>query len=129
MTNIDHQPKPNTPDEEPQTVDDILGVEASRKGSLGRVIITTRLSKEEVLVQFSVPMPKEEADELNEVVAITGRAISYIARVALQRVVADLKNARDWKYREQAHLNEIRPLLPPLSEPQKDSASPAELSD
>ena len=128
MTNIEHQPKPNTPDEKPQTVDDILGPEYSRKGSLGRVRIT-RLSKEESLVQFPVPMPKEEADELNEVVFIADTSISYLARVALQRIVKALQDTSDWDYRKQAYLNKIEPFLIPLSEPQKDSASPAELSD
>lgn len=125
MTNIEHQPKPNTPDEKSQTVDDILGSKDSKERSLGRATIF-RLGKES-LVRF--PMPKEEADELKEVAAITDTSIGYLVRAALQRFIEDLRKASDWGDRKRAYLNEIEPFLIPLPESQKDSASPAELSD
>lgn len=127
MTNIEHQPKPNTPDEKSPTVDDILGVKDSREGSLcGDVIF--RLGKES-LIRFFIPMPKEKMDELKDVAAIAEISVSDLTIVALRRVIAELYNTSDWKDRERKYLDKIEPLLPPLPESQKDSAPPAELSD
>ena len=125
MTNIEHQPKPNTRDEKSQTVDDILGSKDPKERSLGRATIF-RLG-EESLVRFS--MPKEEADELKEVAAITDASIGYLVRAALKPIIEDLRKARDWRDKEHAYRQRMKPFLPPLSESQKDSASPAELSE
>lgn len=127
MTNIEHQPKPNTPDEKSPTVDDILGPEDSREENSSGIVIY-RLGKES-LVQFFVPMTKKEADELKYVAAITKRKIRDIAFTALRNIIEELKKASDWGKIEQAYRQRMEPFLPPLSESQKDSASPAELSD
>ena len=74
-------------------------------------------------------MPKEEADELKEVAAITETSIGYLIRAALKPIIEDLRKASNWRDKEQAYLDKIGPLLPPLPGSQKDSASPAELYD
>lgn len=139
MTNIEHQPKPNTPDEKSPTVDDILGVKdhddsndpnESKKDFGGRaVLIKSPWDDTMSILRFSIPMPKEAAKDIINTANYIGLRVSDLADIALKLTVTKLKKARDWKDREQAYLNEIEPFLIPLPESQKNSASPAELSD
>ena len=96
MTNIEHQPKPNTPDEKPQTVDDILGVKdhddsndpnESKKNFIGRHVLFNYPWDNMSILQINIPMPQEEAKDIIHTANCLELYVSDIAIIALRRIV------------------------------------------
>ena len=117
MTNIEHQPIHH---EEPPTIDDILGREDHDKSNPKRssgAVLEKRSRCNEAFLRFSIPMPEEVAKEIIYAANIIGVPVPDLARVALRRIIEDLRNASDWVDRKQAYLNEREPFLIPLPEP------------
>lgn len=106
MTESQHQPHGN-PEQSP-TVSDILGPGDTRKGRLGGAVLDRSLYGEDVL-QLRVPMIAEDAEAIARVAGMTDRNISQLVGIAMEKLIAELKTARDWPKLEEAHLK----LLPP----------------